>query len=305
MRETAARAFDESLMKHWAAMVRAAYAVLGSVHEAEECAAASIAQVIERPPEHVLNLEAFLVTVAKRRALDAARVRQRERSRDARCAVLASGPAPDPAEDVAARAEATWVAQEARRLLSAQAYQLLIRAAEGTPARQIAEETGLTERAVESHLLRARRTLRHVVTRVGAGLGVLGLVVRRGAAPAAATAPVVLAVALLVVPSQSGGARDGSPGASPGQALPHLEARGQRALQPAPGSRHALRSKHSRSEGTPAPTAAATTVTRLGGPAGTGVTLRRESSGTDEDSPVEVVQACLERITISPERIGC
>ncbi|MDP9164824.1 MAG: hypothetical protein M3O32_01950 [Actinomycetota bacterium] len=98
---------------HWDAMVAASLNVLGSRDQAHDCAAEAMAQVLQRRPADIANLEAFMVTVAKRRAIDRHRARARDRRRDARLAGEAAITLPDLAEDIAARAEARWADEQA------------------------------------------------------------------------------------------------------------------------------------------------------------------------------------------------
>ena len=103
----------EEVWPHWEAMVSASRSVLGSSEDAYDCAAEAMAQVLERAPQDVVNAEAFLVTVARRRAIDHYRRGQRERRRDAQLAAYEQTSVVDIAEDVARRAEAAWAAGKA------------------------------------------------------------------------------------------------------------------------------------------------------------------------------------------------
>lgn len=62
-------------------MVAAARRVLGDGDVAAECASEAIAQVLARRPTGVLIAEAYMVTIAKRRAIDHVRASSRARSR--------------------------------------------------------------------------------------------------------------------------------------------------------------------------------------------------------------------------------
>ena len=162
----------EQLAGHWNAMVRSARNVLGSHEEAEECAGQAILQVCEQDIAEVVNLEAYMVTVAKRRAIDRLRHLDRARRRDQRLAAQSRLAEPDVAEDVARRSEAAWMAQEARRVLDGRSLDVLTRYAEGESIATIAASHELTAGATRTVLFRARRLLREIYAR---GLTVLGL----------------------------------------------------------------------------------------------------------------------------------
>ena len=150
---------------HWDAMVRAARSVLGERDAAGDCAAEAMTQFLEKSPNDVLNLEAFLVTVSKRRAVDRIRQAKRERSRQMRVALATAADVADVAEAVVHRRHAEWVDAHARRLLRPEVYQLLTLVADGTPVAEAAAMVDMTTRAAESHLSRARSMLRGVIAR--------------------------------------------------------------------------------------------------------------------------------------------
>ena len=180
-------------------MVHAAQPVVGSLDEARDCASEAIVQYLQHAPEDVHNLEAFLVTIAKRRAIDHARARTRARARDARFAGELALSAPDVAEDIAARAEALWADAQARELLAPHVYELLQLVADGVPLPEVAQRLGLTERSVQSHLLRARRVVRAALARTLAALGACGAAIRRWSGPAGASASAVTAALVLAI----------------------------------------------------------------------------------------------------------
>lgn len=191
--------------EHWEAMVCAARGILGAQDGARDCAAEAMAQYLERHPEDVANLEAFMVTIAKRRAVDLIRRDERSRRREVKVGAQFALDVRDVAEDVVARAEAKWVDQTARKLLKPQVYRLVRMIADGVPLEQAAETLGMTDRAAQSHLLRARRTIREALAKTLAALGLLGAGVRRMLAPANTTATMVAAflTMLVVVPHVS------------------------------------------------------------------------------------------------------
>jgi len=111
---------------------------LGCPDEARDCAAEAVRQVLDRQPTGVVNLEAYMVTVAKRRAIDRHRARERERRRDRRLAGQLATTVPDVAEGVASRAEACWADGEARALLKPHVYRLVRMLVDGVPLNEAA-----------------------------------------------------------------------------------------------------------------------------------------------------------------------
>ncbi|MFF8275695.1 RNA polymerase sigma factor [Streptomyces lateritius] len=105
------------------------------------------------------RLGAWLTTVTMRLCVD--RHRQVRREAEVGSAPKLMAPGPVPVEEVVCdRAEARWVAYRSRELPARQAEALRLKS-EDRDVEQIAREMGLSSRAVESLLARARRTLRN------------------------------------------------------------------------------------------------------------------------------------------------
>lgn len=301
------------LLEHWPTMVRVAQSVLRSRADAEECAASAIAQVVAQARLDVENYEAYLVTVVKRRALDMRRAHGRAWRRTVRYASHEEVSAADIAEDVVARAEAVWADTAARRLLSPRVYRLLQMVGDGVPTSQIALELGLTSRAVESHLLRARRVMRAALAHALALLGALGFALRRIFVVSAPTTAAAAAVVLLVTAPSLRTWSPWSPGASQELtvASPHsyeLPMRhpsirkpsiSLRAARPARGGTSASRRLR------PSQTGSRSRVATLQGPAHASATVTAGDSGTHEDTPLQMIVACARRFRVSSEHIGC
>jgi RNA polymerase sigma factor (sigma-70 family) len=286
-------------------MVLAARPVVGSTDEARDCASEAIVQYLERRPEDIGNLEAFMVTIAKRRAIDHERARRRARLRDERFANEHALTAPDVAEDIAARAEAFWADEQASRLLSPHVYELLRLVADGVPFPEVARRLDMSERAVQSHLHRARRLVRAALAKTLAALG-LGTASLRKWAGTPATAAPALAAAFVVAVQVLGG--------SPAPAAPAL------ALMPSTtivdGTGFATASMTSRSAsgqngvrlaatsmGHRTPTAAPRIVgvqTHV-----VGVDLEKHDDGYHSSGPVEQIQHCLQNLRIEVHYQGC
>ncbi|WP_329113400.1 RNA polymerase sigma factor [Streptomyces sp. NBC_01353] len=152
------------------------------------------------------RLGAWLTTVTMRLCVD--RYRQVHREAEVGSAPKLTPPGPVPVEEaVCDRAEARWVAYRSRELPARQAEALRLKS-EDRDVEQIAREMGLSSRAVESLLARARRTLRNSL----AGTLALGLwLIGRGRdqagqagvpaqALAATSAAATLAVVGLIIP---------------------------------------------------------------------------------------------------------
>ncbi|MFF8605798.1 RNA polymerase sigma factor [Streptomyces sp. NPDC015346] len=105
------------------------------------------------------RLGAWLTTVTMRLCVDRHRQVRREAEVGSTPKLMAPGPVPVE-EIVCDRAEASWVAYRSRELPARQAEALRLKS-EDRDVEQIAREMGLSSRAVESLLARARRTLRN------------------------------------------------------------------------------------------------------------------------------------------------
>lgn len=300
---------DEQLLcEHWTAMVRAAFGVLGDRDEAEECAGTALTQVCEQRPADVLSMEAYLVTVAKRRAIDRLRAIQRGRRRDLLLAAQQVLTNDDVAEGVTRRAEAQWMSEQARRLLSPRNYTLLRRVADGEDVTLVAQELGMTKSSAHSHLHRTRRLLRDVYAKALALLG-LGWV---GAKRSVPVAPAILAVAVLTAPvltaPDAATPRPPTPQTMPAISLDVAARPVIPATQPVErpaASQHAPTS-------TPEPATAPSTVpssppvAQVQAPLGGSARLEKRREGSaDEDGLLEGALACVANTTVSSTHIGC
>ncbi|HEV2889103.1 MAG TPA: sigma-70 family RNA polymerase sigma factor [Frankiaceae bacterium] len=148
------------LFAAWGAMVRVCERVLGSREDAEDCASEALLQAFSEGVDDVENVEAWLVAIAKRRAMDVLRRRVRNRRQLLKLASRCDVSDPDPAERVADEAEARWLSAQADTLLTAPARAVLRVVADGGSVNDAAHRLAMTRRSAESHLHRARLTLR-------------------------------------------------------------------------------------------------------------------------------------------------
>jgi RNA polymerase sigma-70 factor (ECF subfamily) len=302
----------DELTMHWEPMVRVARSVLGCPDEAEECAAAAILQVLERSPQNVQNLEAFMVTVARRRAVDRLRSLERARRRDAQLAAQTDLYVHDVAEHVSARAEANWVQQQARARLSPRSMRILSAVAEGETISRVALREEVTVRAAESDLLRSRRLLRAVLARTTAALGAVWLAVRRlpAATVPASAALATFAVLLLPALAQPEASELVSPAVLPQQSTaqlglpgPSRKAHTRAAVSP-PWAASA-----SEPPSRPSKASVATLVV-IGDPAGGGRLTRERHGAGPKRGPVGDIVECVsvataDPIRLDPHQLGC
>ncbi|MDP9182689.1 MAG: sigma-70 family RNA polymerase sigma factor [Actinomycetota bacterium] len=261
-------------------------------------------QYLQQRPQDVHNLEAFLVTIAKRRAIDHTRSRTRARARDERLAGELALSAPDVAEDIAARAEAFWADEQARRLLRPHVYELLRLVADGVPFPEVARALDMSERAVQSHLLRARRVVRAALAKTLAALGLGSASLRKWSGTAAASAPVV-AAALVI----GGGVLGGPAARSAEPALVLLpsttwavDAEADRARLTSTGRRTTSPAASDAAGG--AHRGDPTTVAGLQTPV-IGVKVQKREDGQQSSGPVERLQQCVENLRIELDYLGC
>ncbi|WP_033434099.1 sigma-70 family RNA polymerase sigma factor [Saccharothrix syringae] len=164
--------------------------------EAEDCAHEAVLALLAcdaAPGEPIRRVEAWLTVAARRKLVDHLRRGRHEQDALARLH-NADTPPPDPGDVVSDQAHAAWLTEALHRLPAT--TQLVCReVAGGATTTQTAAALGLTRRAVESHLTRARRYLRYLAAGSAAALGWVFLqLTRNGAAVATALAPAALIV---------------------------------------------------------------------------------------------------------------
>ena len=138
--------------------------VAGSHEDAEAFVQEALVAALDSDLESISDLEGWVVTVARRRAIDAARRRSACRSALVRVAHRESREAEDVAERVAARDEAAWLASRLDEL-PATTVAVVRTLASGRSIGETADELGMSYRSVESHLTRARRWARCALAR--------------------------------------------------------------------------------------------------------------------------------------------
>jgi DNA-directed RNA polymerase specialized sigma24 family protein len=295
--------------EHWRAMVRVARSVLGSRDEAEECAGAAMVQVLERQPAGVRSLEAYMVTVAKRRALDRLRILHRSRRRDLLLAAQSGVGIADIAEDVVARDEARWMDEQARQRLSAQSFRILQAVANNEELEHVARREGITLRAAQSDLFRSRRLLRSVWARTLAFLG--GAWALGRLRPVTAVAPLTAVGLVLVLLPSAGGSL-----IAPSEAVPirvPLFAHGNSAFvtTAVPGRTTRVSSASKAAKATPTVVALETTsrsthpVTVVRSPAGTTVIQKEQHGSGPSGDPVTGAVECIAHVSLDPHNLGC
>ncbi len=298
---------QQDLREHWPAMVRAAQAIVGTRDDAEECAATALAQACERDMP-VDNLQAFLVTVAKRRAIDLHRRRERECVRDLRLRAQCLANTSDIADDVVARAEARWVDSFAQELLRPHVYRVVRRVADGAAVGDVAREMGMSQRAVESHLLRARRLVRQAVGSLAALVIFVVSAGRKGAPKLAPVIALAASVAVLAIPFT-----DGPPKGAPRLVVPVApeQAASQRTAPEVLQHLPATDRRETRATRGPTPMPARlagrseSDLITVVGPADSTASVTHGDTGEAEETPVEVILACLRDFQVSPSQIGC
>lgn len=297
------------LFASWQAMVRVCDNVLGSRDDAEDCASDALVQAFTDGMHDVENVEAWLVAVAKRRALDEIRRRVRTRRQLIRLASRCETTDPDPSERVADESEARWLAQRADELLSPPARAVLRVVADGGSVNEAASTLAMTRRSAESHLHRARHTLR--AARVALPTMLFGLV-RAARRPAAVSSMALVAGIAVIAPAYLSPATPEQPrtavlpvmgevtnvtpdiGAAAGRAA----SRGFDAVHSAPRSDGGVTTSSARRR------EVTTIETSQGAAVSAGVRVATEHrSGPSET--IGVIKDCIDNLTVSRELIGC
>ncbi len=148
-----------------------------TVEDAQDCAQDAVAGLLAQ--SEVRHPKAWVATVAYHRYVDVCRLRDRE---------SAAGlvPAPDtwlpglpgPEDEVLDRIHARWLVRAMERW-PASTRAVCVGVASGRPRLRIISQLGITDRAVESHLTRARRLLRSLSLLGVAVAFAMGRLVRR------------------------------------------------------------------------------------------------------------------------------
>ncbi|MBV9099011.1 MAG: sigma-70 family RNA polymerase sigma factor, partial [Frankiaceae bacterium] len=194
----------------WAALLdaaprarRAAARIVGDGPDAEDCVSAAIEAALSATACD--SPASWLVVVARRRAVDITRSRRSEDRawRHSRAHRPASDAA-DFTEEIDDREAARWLATEARSLPH-QTRRVLDHLGDGASAASIADELGMSRRAVESHILRARRHLRAAWMKSIAALIMVAAGARRFVHHAGPPAAATLTAASLFVAVEGAG----------------------------------------------------------------------------------------------------
>jgi RNA polymerase sigma factor (sigma-70 family) len=191
--------------------LRLCLAAGATLEEAEDCVHEALVELLEvDDPESVRTPAGWVATVSRRRLIDLVRRQCRERLAGRRQHPI--GP-DDPADLVADRDLARYLVRSMAELPPT-TREVCAAIGDGMSEAEVAKAFGLTARAVESHLTRARRRLRKLRIAVVIPVGVCcARFAQRFAAPltCAAVAAPVAAVMLL-------------PGSAPSAPVPHAEA---------------------------------------------------------------------------------
>jgi RNA polymerase sigma factor (sigma-70 family) len=179
--------------------LRLCLAAGATVEEAEDCVHEALVELLEvTDPASVRTPAGWVAAVSRRRLIDLVRRRCRERIAGRREHAAAIAPV-DPADLVADQDLARWLVRSMADLPPT-TRDVCAAIGAGKSEAEVAESLGLTARAVESHLTRARRRLRKLRIAVVLPVGVYCVrFVQRFTAPltCAAVAAPVAAVMLL------------------------------------------------------------------------------------------------------------
>ncbi|QUQ63592.1 RNA polymerase sigma factor [Kutzneria sp. CA-103260] len=179
--------------------VRLCLAAGATVEEAEDCVHEALVELLEvADPDSVRTPAGWVATVSRRRFIDQVRRRCRERVASRREHAAALAPV-DPADLVADRDLARYLVRSMADLPRT-TREVCAAIGEGKSEADVAESLGLSARAVESHLTRARRRLRKLRIALVLPVGVCcARIVQRLAVPltCAAVATPVATVMLL------------------------------------------------------------------------------------------------------------
>jgi RNA polymerase sigma factor (sigma-70 family) len=193
--------------------LRLCLAAGATAEEAEDCVHEALVELLEvDDPTSVRAPAGWVATVSRRRLVDQVRRRSRERVAGQR-EPAAIAPA-DPADLVADHDLARWLVRSIAEL-PVTTQEVCAAIGEGKSQAEVALELGLTTRAVESHLTRARRRLRKLRIAIVLPVGVCcARALQRFAGPLTCAAVAAPVAAVMLLPA--------SP--TPQPSSPHAEA---------------------------------------------------------------------------------
>ncbi|MEU1482506.1 sigma-70 family RNA polymerase sigma factor [Streptomyces sp. NPDC005752] len=152
----------ELIWSHRDELLEIAHSRSSSADEAEDAVQEAMIRAVEDPDVHYGRVRSWLRTATVRACAE--RHRQIARDRELSRSLSAAPVEPFPVEERACdRAEAEWLADRSAELLPARQAQALRLQAQDLDVGQVARTMGLSYRATESLLARARRSLRDVL----------------------------------------------------------------------------------------------------------------------------------------------
>jgi RNA polymerase sigma factor (sigma-70 family) len=183
--------------------LRLCLAAGATVEEAEDCVHEALVELLEvADPASVRTPAGWVATVSRRRLIDLVRRRCRERLAGRREHAAAIAPV-DPADLVAERDLARWLVRSMAELPPT-TRDVCAAIGEGKSEAEVAQALGLTARAVESHLTRARRRLRKLRIALALPVGVsCARLVQRFAAPLTCAAVAAPVAAVMLIPAST------------------------------------------------------------------------------------------------------
>jgi len=144
------------------AAVRHCRSAGATAEDAEDSAQDALVSLFESPEAPVRRPGAWIVTVSHRRWVDHLRRDRREHT-VLRREYAMSGGGVDPAELVVDREQARWLVASLKKLPET-TQEICLAVGRGASREEVAKDFGISPRAVESHLTRARRMLRRLRT---------------------------------------------------------------------------------------------------------------------------------------------
>ncbi|MFD6280362.1 RNA polymerase sigma factor [Streptomyces sp. NPDC060209] len=216
----------ELIWSHRDELLEIARSRSSSAEEAEDAVQEAMIRAVEDPDVEYGRVRSWLRLATVRACAD--RHRQVARERELSKSLSAAPVEPALVEEMACdRAEARWLAERGAELLPARQVQALRLQAKDLDVGQVARTMGLSYRATESLLARARRSLRSVLAGSLALASAMWICVRRfprtdvAQSAGATSAAVTLAVAGVVLPAGPFDRPDGrSQGSRPEAAVP-------------------------------------------------------------------------------------